>query len=133
MGITFSKSRPATSDEAMRFEKLFPIKLFQIAREGRDAYVVYGRGRADFDKDGTLDRFVCADKQSGTAGRDFGCVIKSSGTTLWTVNVKESTPQRQQPIRELRVGDINKDGRLDIAIRLPDGSIRVFENKSNSK
>jgi hypothetical protein len=134
MGIRFeSRSRPATAEEAKRFEELTPVKLERIIQRGKDMDALFGKGRADFDNDGTPDQFLCVDRMANTLGRDLSCIIKNPATGGWSLGFKHLTPKRRDPIRELRVGDINGDGRIDIVIRLQDGGIRVYENTSDQR
>jgi hypothetical protein len=73
------------------------------------------------------------DNPAKNGGRKFGCTVKSLGKIGWLLKMLVYDRRRDQPIRELRVGDINKDGRVDFAIRLHDGAIRVYENKPSGK
>jgi hypothetical protein len=134
MSVSFV-ARPATAEEAKRFDQLHPVELsrLKIVREGKNFEALAGKTKADFDGDGSLDRFVCIDTPEKTGGRKLGCTIKDLGKIGWFVKMIVYDPHRDQPIRELRVGDINKDGRIDFAVRLHDGAIRVYENKPDGK
>src|SRR6185436_11863218 len=76
---------------------------------------------ADLDRDG-LDEVVCIWRVYNS--QDSGvCVASNNGVPIWTASVPNPAT--------IRLGDLDGDGRLEIACGSEDGSISIFDADGN--
>ncbi|MBI4210994.1 MAG: hypothetical protein HY540_00005 [Deltaproteobacteria bacterium] len=99
----------ATASEMKAFQKLSTATwVDQIKFEGE----------ADLNNDATKDYFGCP-RLSQDGGHFLRCVSGGNFLFKWAFGKK---------IKELRYGDIDDDGDIDIAVKLENGAIYVFHN-----
>jgi hypothetical protein len=124
--------------DRMTFGKDGPQRI-PIARWSGNQ-LVSGLGVADFNGDGSLD--VIYSHVSSTAGGSEAVILLGDGKGGFTQSKVEGLPILDQVSYDLRVADLNGDGRPDVimmyesgsktAFAVQDGSIHVYLNRGAS-
>jgi len=120
MAINFSQANVATASEKRNYSRITAVDI-NYSNDVADAWK--SKSPVDF-KDGSPKTLSCV---SAVPEKSFGCFLKPSDSPR--VLIWNSIPFK---VVEVRYGDIDKDGDIDIAVKLMNGAIYVFHNLQTS-
>lgn len=126
MAINFASGILATSIEQRTYNNLKALNKTEL---NSDADMYSSEEKVSFEK-GSLEKLWCPTKYFGPF-RQFRCYDPK--TPLGSDNPKYMINWAIPPdvkVTEVRYGDIDRDGDIDIAVKLTDGAIYVFHNLS---
>lgn len=94
-----------------------------------DTYRVF-QGKADLDGDGAADSILCM--EGPVEGKRMFHSLFSDAKKGWYFATQAERGDRS-PVAELRIGDVNGDGRVDVLVMLENGAAIFLENTGETR
>lgn len=138
--IRFEEPRIASPKEMEQYEKMTAAKWDMGQASGDVAIAV--DARFDVDRDSKNEFFSCVgsqpfrhDRRERTHRGFFVCSVCREGAIEVGREEWKSEAYRfnERTIRDLRYGDIDQDGDIDVAFKMSDGAIYVYHNITPSR